>query len=78
MRGLLSQLPKGALWLADRLHGCAAFAAEALVACTRVGSHFLIRARSNVKVQGIRRFEDGSRLIRVPVRQKGRPRRVLR
>lgn len=70
-RGLLSQLPKGALLLADRLHGCAAFAVEALAACRRVGSHFLFRARGNIKVQVIRRFKDGSRLIRVPVRPKG-------
>ena len=52
-RGLLAQLPKGALLLADRLHGCAAFAVEALAACQRVGSHFLFRARSNVKGQVI-------------------------
>jgi hypothetical protein len=76
-RGLLRQLPKGALLLADRLHGCAAFAAEALTACTRVGSHFLIRARSNIKAQVVRRFRDGSRLVHLPVRQKGNPRRIL-
>jgi len=72
-RGLLSQLPKGGLLLADRLHGCAAFAAEALAACQRVGSHFLFRARGNIKVQVVKRFKDGSRLIRVPVRAKGNP-----
>ena len=76
-RGLLSHLPKGVLLLADRLHGCAAFAVEALAACRRVGSHFLFRARSNVKVKVIRRLKDGSRLIRVPVRQKGNPNRIL-
>jgi hypothetical protein len=70
-RGLLSHLPKGALLLADRLHGCAAFAVEALAACQRVGSHFLFRARGNIQVQVIKRFKDGSRLIRVPVRPKG-------
>jgi hypothetical protein len=70
-RGLLSQWPKGALLLADRLHGCAAFAAEALAVCTRVGSHFLFRARSNIQARVVRRFKDGSRLVRLPVRQKG-------
>jgi hypothetical protein len=70
-RGLLRQLPKGGLLLADRLYGCAAFAVEALTACRRVGSHFLFRARGNLKVQVIKRFKDGSRLIRVPVRPKG-------
>lgn len=76
-RGLLAQLPKGVLLLADRLHGCAAFAVEALAACQRVGSHFLFRARSNVKGHVIKRFKDGSRLIRVAVRQKGNPHRIL-
>jgi len=76
-RGLLSHLPKGALLLADRLHGCAAFAVEALSICRRVGSHFLFRARSNVKGCVRKRCKDGSRLIRVPVRQKGNPNRIL-
>jgi hypothetical protein len=71
---LLARLPKRALLLADRLHGCAAFAAQALVACRRVGSHFLFRARTQIRVQVVRRLRDGSRLVRVPVRQKGQPR----
>ena len=76
-RSLLAQLPKKALLLADRLHGCAAFALEALEACRGVGSHFLIRARTNIKARTVRRYKDGSRLIRVPVRQKGKPRVIL-
>lgn len=71
---LLAQLPAQALLLADRWHGCAAFVAAAQAACANVGSHFLIRARSNVRVQTTKRFKDGSRWVRVPVRQKGRPR----
>ena len=71
---LLAQLPARALLLADRLHGCAAFVAVALGACEKVGSHFLIRARTQIKVQKLKRFKDGSRLVRVPVRQKGQPR----
>jgi hypothetical protein len=71
---LLAQLPAQALLLADRLHGCAAFLAMALAACEQVGSHLLIRARTNIRVQVIRRFKEGSRLVRVPVRQKGNPR----
>jgi hypothetical protein len=65
---LLARLPKGVLLLADRLHGCAAFATEALTACQRVGSHFLIRARTQIKVEVVKRFRDGSRLVKVPVR----------
>ena len=76
-RQLLAQLPKGALLLADRLHGCAAFVAQVLPACQRVGSHFLIRARSNIKAQTLQRFKDGSRLVRVPVRQKGKPQVIV-
>jgi len=74
---LLAQLPKKVLLLADRLSGCAAFAAEALRACRRVGSQFLFRARTQIKVEVVRRFKDGSRLVRVPVRQKGKPRQVV-
>lgn len=74
---LLAQLPKKVLLLSDRLAGCAAFAAEALRACRRVGSHFLFRARTQIKVQVVRRFKDGSRLVRVPVRKKGQPRVIL-
>ena len=71
---LLARLPAHALLLADRLHGCAAFVAAAQTACEKMGSHFLIRARSNIRAQVLRRFKDGSRLVRLPVRQKGQPR----
>jgi hypothetical protein len=74
---LLARLPKGVLLLADRLSGCAAFAVEALRVCQRVGSHFLFRARSQIKVKVLRRFKDGSRLVKVPVRKKGQPRVIL-
>lgn len=76
-RRLLAQLPKAALVLADRLHGCAAFAWELRQACQRVGSHFLIRARSQIHVRRQRRLKDGSHIVRVPVRQKGKPRVIL-
>ncbi len=75
--GLLAQLPKQALLLADRLSGCAAFAAQALRACQRVGSHFLFRARTQIKAPVVKRFKDGSRLVRVPVRKKGQPRVIV-
>lgn len=75
--GLLAQLPKGALLLADRLYGCAAFAVHAAAACARVGSHFLLRARPAIKPRVISRLKDGSRLIRVPVREKNRRGHIL-
>jgi hypothetical protein len=37
----------------------------------------LIRARQNIQVQLVRHLKDGSRLVRVPVRQKGKPREIL-
>jgi hypothetical protein len=49
----------------------------AWAACEKVGSHFLIRARTNVRVKVVKRFKDGSRLVRVPVRQKGKPRVIV-
>jgi len=74
---LLAQLPKRVLLLADRLSGCAAFAAQVLRACRRVGGQFLFRARTQIKVEVVQRFKDGSRLVRVPVRQKGKPRQIV-
>ena len=67
----LAQMPARALLLADLWHGGAAFVALALAACEKVGSHFLIRARSNLRVQVLRRCKDGSRWVRVPVRAQG-------
>jgi hypothetical protein len=73
---LLAQMPAQALLLADRLHGCAAFVAQAQAACQKVGSHFLIRARSRIRTRVLRRYQDGSRLVRLPVRQPDRRSRI--
>jgi len=72
----LVRVPARALLLGDRLYGCAAFAAHARAACQRVGSHFLFRARMLIKPAVIGRLRDGSRLIRVPVRDAARPSRI--
>ena len=74
---LLAQLPARALLLADRLYGCAAFLAAVQPVCAKIGSHFLIRARSKIKVQTLQRLPDGSRLVRVPVQQKGNQRVIV-
>jgi hypothetical protein len=74
---LLARLPAQALLLADRLHGCAAFLAVAQAMCQKAGSHFLVRARSRIRVQTLKRFKDGSRLVRVPVQQKGNQRVIV-
>jgi hypothetical protein len=74
---LLAQLPKRALVLGDRLYGVAAFAVHALAACQRVGSHLLLRASRSVKPTVLKRLRDGSRLIRVPVRARNNPHRIV-
>jgi hypothetical protein len=74
---LLAQLPAKALLLGDRLYGCGAFAALALAACQRVGSHFVLRARSTIKPGVVERLKDGSRLVLVPVYERGGAKRVV-
>jgi hypothetical protein len=77
-RQLLGQLPPKALLLADRLHGCAAFAAEALAVGAQVGSHFLLRARHECQVRVVGRERDGSRRVAVPLRDPQCPPRIVR
>jgi len=72
-RRLLAQLPKRVVLLGDRLYGVPAFIVHALAACQRVGSHVLFRIPRHLTAQGIKRLPDGSRRIRVAVREKGRP-----
>jgi len=76
-RETLAALPAQALLLGDRLYGCAAFAVHAWAACQRVGSHFLFRARMLIKPETITRLRDGSRLIRVPVRDPHQSNRIV-
>jgi hypothetical protein len=75
--GLLAQLPKRALLLADRLYGCAAALARVQARCTALGSHYLIRVRNNLKARVIERLADGSTLLEVAVRDPQNPRRTL-
>ena len=74
---LLAQLPKGALLLGDRLYGVTAFVVQAQTACARVGSQFLLRASRSVKPRLIRRLGDGSRLVRLAVRARNHPTRIV-
>lgn len=67
---MLAHLPGQAVLLADRLYGVPAFLAEALTVCTRVGSHVLLRVRRDITARTIRRYADGSRLVRVPLRAR--------
>jgi hypothetical protein len=76
-KGLLAHLPARALLLGDRLYGCGAFAALARAACQRVGSHFLFRARASVKHGVVKRLNDGSRLVVVPVYERPGSKKVI-
>jgi hypothetical protein len=69
---LLAQLPKRALLLGDRLYGVTAFVRHAQAACQRVGSHFLFRVRADITARVLTRFADGSRRVRVAVRDRDR------
>jgi hypothetical protein len=74
---LLAHLPKRALLLGDRLYGVAAFVAHARAACTRVGSHFLLRASRSTKPRVRKRLPDGTRLIQIAHRARQRPAQIL-
>lgn len=74
---LLAHLPKRALLLGDRLYGVAAFAVHALAVCDRVGSQVLLRASRSTKPRLIKRLGDGSRLVRVAVRARHHPTRIV-
>lgn len=71
-RRLLAQLPKGALLLADRLYGVPAVIIEAWAACRRVGSHFLVRLPRHITAHVIATLPDGSRRVRLNVRDQRR------
>jgi hypothetical protein len=76
-RAMLAQLPRRVLLLGDRLYGVPAFIVHALAACQRVGSHFVFRIPRHLTTQVLTRLPDGSRRIRVAVREKGRPSHIL-
>ena len=76
--GLLAQLPKGVLLLADRLYGCPALLARVLDRCQAVQSHFLIRVRRQLKARVLEPLADGSGWIEVAVRDRRQPRKTVR
>ncbi len=75
-RRVLAQLPRRVVLLGDRLYGVPAFIVHAWAACQRVGSHFLFRIPRHLTAEVIKRLPDGSRRIRVAVREPGRPSRI--
>ena len=75
-RRLFAQLPKHALLLADRLYGVPGVMVDVWAMCQRVGSHFLCRVPRNIKARVVAKLPDGSRRVRLQVREKGRPWRV--
>jgi hypothetical protein len=75
-RRLFAQLPKRALLLADRLYGVPGVIADVWATCRRVGSHFLFRVPRNINARVRKTLPDGSRIVHVNLREKGRPWRV--
>ena len=75
---LLSQLARGDLLLADRLYGCAAFAAQALERCQQCGGAFLLRVRTAIQTKRRKRLKDGSWLVDVAVRDPEYSKRILK
>jgi hypothetical protein len=71
-RRLFAQLPKGALLLADRLYGVPGVMVDVWATCRRVGSHFLFRMPRHLKARVLAKLPDGSRLVRLTVREPGR------
>ena len=76
-RGLFAQLPKGVLLLADRLYGVPAVMVEVWAVCRRVGSHFLFRMPRNITARVLKTLPDGSRRVRLNVREKRRFWRIV-
>ena len=74
---LWTHVPPKALLLGDRLYGCPAMIASLWPHFLSVHSHFLLRARHNLKIQVIRSLPDGSALVRVAVNDPHKSRRVL-
>lgn len=75
-RRLFAQLPKGVLLLADRLYGVPSVMVEIGAACRRVGSHFLFRVPRHINARVVKTLPDGSRLVRLNVRDKSRAWRI--
>jgi len=75
-RRLFGQLPKRALLLADRLYGVPGVIVEVWATCRRVGSHFLFRVPRTINARVRKKLPDGSRLVHLNVREKGRPWRI--
>jgi hypothetical protein len=75
-RRLFAQRPTRALLMADRLYGVPAVIVEVWAACRRVGSHFVFRMPRHIKARVITKLPDGSRRVRLNVREKGRAWRI--
>jgi hypothetical protein len=72
-RRLFAQLPTRALLLADRLYGVPGVMVDVWAHCEQVGSHFLVRVPRHIKARVVAKLPDGSRRVRLNVREKDRP-----
>jgi hypothetical protein len=66
---VIERLPKKSLLLVDRYYGVSAFLTMLMPICEKDGSHFLVRARKQIKrkIRCVKKLFDGSRLIDLPV-----------
>ena len=64
-RGLLEDLPRGCLLLADRLYGCGAFLIAAWEILKQRDGHFLVRVKEGLTARETRRLPDGSRIVEI-------------
>ena len=75
-RQLFAQLPTHAVLLADRLYGVPSVMSEVWTASQRVGSHFLFRVPRHITARVLAKLPDGSRRVRLNVRDKRRGGRI--
>jgi hypothetical protein len=71
-RRLWRMLPDNSLVVMDRLFGTAYTLYQALAEIEERKVFFLVRVKSNIKVEVIQRFPDGSALVQVQVREAGK------
>lgn len=71
-RRVWRNVPDNSLVIADRLFGTACTLNEALTETEGRNIHFLVRVKNNIKVSIVERFPDGSALVQVPVKERGK------
>lgn len=74
---LLGKLPKRSLLIVDRLYGCGAYLKQLVDACQSAESVLLVKVRDNIKSHKAEKLTDGSAMVSINLREKGRRNRVI-